>query len=360
MLAPSFRISTCAATIPASSTPSSGIHARPRTTRSSSAWSGSDSDERADATADAPGRLRRRLGTARAARAGAVLGAGSRATNGAQRKGDGGRDHAGGRSARAGDDRRPRRPARRRGLRSPARVVWVASLRPGRAGCALRAGSRTPSPSPGLKLAAAAAPDATRGAPRARPARSARDAGDPLRGRRRRPGRSPRCEPPGSALRASCPRRPPACGRHAGAPTSIADWPRSHRRRRHGAPRQQLRLGMVPAYADRQLGRAHAAAGTLGEESLDAPVLERVERDRREPAAGPEHLPHRRQRRVELEQLVVDRDPQRLERPPSRVTARELRRHGHGRLDHVDELLRRDRAPRASRARTIARAIRFA
>ena len=42
MFAPSFKISTCAATIPASSTPSSGIHARPRTTLSSHGWSGSD------------------------------------------------------------------------------------------------------------------------------------------------------------------------------------------------------------------------------------------------------------------------------------------------------------------------------
>jgi len=37
MLAPNLRTSTCIATIPASITPSSGIHARPRTSRSSSA-----------------------------------------------------------------------------------------------------------------------------------------------------------------------------------------------------------------------------------------------------------------------------------------------------------------------------------
>jgi hypothetical protein len=41
MLAPNFSTSTCIATIPASSTPSSGIQARPRTIRSSSGWSGS-------------------------------------------------------------------------------------------------------------------------------------------------------------------------------------------------------------------------------------------------------------------------------------------------------------------------------
>ena len=40
MLAPSFSTSTCIATIPASITPSNGIHARPLTIRSSSEWSG--------------------------------------------------------------------------------------------------------------------------------------------------------------------------------------------------------------------------------------------------------------------------------------------------------------------------------
>ena len=49
MLAPSFSTSTCIATIPASITPSSGIHARPRTIRSSSEWS-----ERAENAAGAP------------------------------------------------------------------------------------------------------------------------------------------------------------------------------------------------------------------------------------------------------------------------------------------------------------------
>jgi hypothetical protein len=40
MLALSFRTSTCIAMMPASMTPRTGIHARPRTRRSSSAWSG--------------------------------------------------------------------------------------------------------------------------------------------------------------------------------------------------------------------------------------------------------------------------------------------------------------------------------
>ena len=54
---------------------------------------------------------------------------------------------------------------------------------------------------------------------------------------------------------------------------------------------------------------------------------------------GRSTLPHLRQRGVELEQLVVDRDPQRLEGAPRGVAAGELRRHGNRGLDHVDELL---------------------
>ncbi len=57
-------------------------------------------------------------------------------------------------------------------------------------------------------------------------------------------------------------------------------------RRRHRAAREELGLGLVPAHADRQLGRADTALRQPGEEPLDPPVLERVERDRR-PTAHP-------------------------------------------------------------------------
>src|SRR5437867_3185271 len=80
------------------------------------------------------------------------------------------------------------------------------------------------------------------------------------------------------------------------------------RRRDDPAAHDQLGLGLVAADADRQLWRADAALGAVGEEALDAPVLERVERDRREAPARRERLPRQRQRGVELCELVVDGD----------------------------------------------------
>ena len=66
--------------------------------------------------------------------------------------------------------------------------------------------------------------------------------------------------------------------------------------------------------------------------------------------------PGERERAVELLELVVDGDPQRLEGALGRVAAGEPRRRGDRRLDRVDQLLRRlDR--RCARRRTIARAI---
>ena len=97
--------------------------------------------------------------------------------------------------------------------------------------------------------------------------------------------------------------------------------------------------GSCPQTQIGQLGRADAAAGAGRQEALDEPVLERVERDRRQPPVGCEQIPGRRQRLLELGQLVVDRDPQRLERPAGRMAAGELRRHRHRGLDRVDQLL---------------------
>ena len=54
-------------------------------------------------------------------------------------------------------------------------------------------------------------------------------------------------------------------------------------------------------------------AGALGQEALDAPILERVKRDPGEHAALAQQLPGQRKRAVELPELVVDGDPQRLE-----------------------------------------------
>ena len=72
---------------------------------------------------------------------------------------------------------------------------------------------------------------------------------------------------------------------------------------------------------------------------LTRPILERVEGDRGQPAAGAQQVPGSGQRLVELGELVVDGDPQRLEGPPGRMAAGELRRDRHRRLDHLDKLL---------------------
>ena len=89
---------------------------------------------------------------------------------------------------------------------------------------------------------------------------------------------------------------------------------------------QQRRLGLAPARAHRQVGRADAAPGALGQEALDAAVLERVEGDAGQHAALAQQLPGQRQRGVELLQLVVDGDPERLERALGGMAAGEARR----------------------------------
>ena len=126
--------------------------------------------------------------------------------------------------------------------------------------------------------------------------------------------------------------------------------------------RAQLRL--VAADADREVGRARAAALLLAQELLDDPVLERVERDHREPAARPEHLERRGQRRRERAELVVHRDPQRLEDALRGMPLAEPRGRGDRALDRVHELARPlERlllAPPDDRARDLLRVPLFA
>src|SRR5439155_27169587 len=109
-------------------------------------------------------------------------------------------------------------------------------------------------------------------------------------------------------------------------------------RRGDRAAEDRLGLGCAPARANRQVGRADAAAGALGEEALDAPVLERVEGDGGEAAAGAQELPRERQRGVELLELGVDRDPDGLEGALGRVAAAEARGRRDRGGDGVDEL----------------------
>ena len=63
--------------------------------------------------------------------------------------------------------------------------------------------------------------------------------------------------------------------------------------RRDRALGEQLGLGLATADADGKLGRADAAAGAVGEEALDAAVLQRVEGDRAEAAADRRSRPRR-------------------------------------------------------------------
>src|SRR6185312_16746394 len=102
--------------------------------------------------------------------------------------------------------------------------------------------------------------------------------------------------------------------------------------------RPQHRL--LAADADRKVGRASAAVLLVAEETLDDPVLQRVEADHREPAARIQEVDRGRQRILERRQLVVHRDPERLEDPLRRMTVAESRRAGNRGLDRVDQLTR--------------------
>src|SRR3990170_8664425 len=57
----------------------------------------------------------------------------------------------------------------------------------------------------------------------------------------------------------------------------------------HGLAGEDSQLGLLPAHAHRELGRAGAAFRLLAEEALDDAVLERMKADHREAAAGPQH-----------------------------------------------------------------------
>ena len=112
-------------------------------------------------------------------------------------------------------------------------------------------------------------------------------------------------------------------------------------------------LRLLPADADRKLGRARAALRAIAQEPLDDPVLERVEADDGEPAARPQHLERRRETDLERLELVVDRDPQRLEDALRGMPLAEARRRRNRGPDDVDELPVRSIGSSARR-RTIA------
>src|SRR5207248_4370278 len=86
-----------------------------------------------------------------------------------------------------------------------------------------------------------------------------------------------------------------------------------------------------------------------GDEALHAPVLERVEADRRQRSAGAEQPPSARERPVELPELIVDGDAKCLEGALGRVAAAEAGRRRNGGVDRLDQLERgRDGRARAA------------
>src|SRR3954452_20109550 len=85
------------------------------------------------------------------------------------------------------------------------------------------------------------------------------------------------------------------------------------RRRLDRPARERPQLRLVPADADREVGRAGTALLARAQEALHDPVLERVEADHGEAAAGAQHLERLGQRGFERAELVVHGDPQRLE-----------------------------------------------
>src|SRR5204863_10164012 len=102
--------------------------------------------------------------------------------------------------------------------------------------------------------------------------------------------------------------------------------------------RQEGGLGRPADEAHGQLHGADALPRLRREEALDPAVLERVERDGREPSADGQRAPGRRQRPVERVELAVDRDPNRLKGSLRRVTAPEAIGGRDGGADGLDEL----------------------
>src|SRR5205085_7417845 len=90
-----------------------------------------------------------------------------------------------------------------------------------------------------------------------------------------------------------------------------------------------------------QIGRADAALRPLGQEALHTAVFKRMEGNPCKSAFRSEQLPGGGQGAVELVELAVDRDAQRLEGPLGGVAAAEARRRGDRALDELDQLLGR-------------------
>ena len=78
---------------------------------------------------------------------------------------------------------------------------------------------------------------------------------------------------------------------------------------------------LAAADADRQVGRADARRARVGQEALHAPVFQRVEGNPCKSPVDARGRPGEGQRAVELAELVVDGDADRLERALGRMAA---------------------------------------
>ena len=132
--------------------------------------------------------------------------------------------------------------------------------------------------------------------------------------------------------------------RHALIPTrSRADCERGLRATSAGDGRIARRgiarnVGCAPHTQSGKSGGHVQPCSCVAQEALHDPVLERVERDHREPAARAQDLERRRQRALERAELVVDLDPQRLEDALGRMALAEARRRRDRLLDRLDEV----------------------
>ena len=150
----------------------------------------------------------------------------------------------------------------------------------------------------------------------------------------------------------------PAAGRRAAWPSAPAGWPRAPPRpaRSPCASRARSAAPRPPLSGACRL-RARRRAGAELQEALDDAVLERVEGDDREPAAGRERRLGGGEAARELAELVVDRDPERLEAARRRVRLAGLRPRQQP-LDQRRRAAASSRTALAARSATIARAMR--
>ena len=111
-------------------------------------------------------------------------------------------------------------------------------------------------------------------------------------------------------------------------------------RRRERRPGHEAETGRLPADAHGRLRRADAAATLRGEEPLDDAVLERVVGQDDDPSARTQQVHGGGEALLERVELLVDRDPQRLEDARGRVDpAADARVGGRDALDERRQLL---------------------